>query len=322
MTKVAATFRGLTLRQTARPAADDRREPSTQTSVTTPPGAAPATRTLRLVPCWSSEADEAEAESVEAVPTLVFAFSEGVGAWAERGLPNATIRVVPPTITTDALVDTLRGAVWAERVVCCLQNDADGPAHSRAAIQLFRIARALLLCGKGQEAIEFVTVTEAGVAVQTGEIAAPDPAGALGFIGCLAKELPNWRIKAADIARVDHIGLAQILGLPRDPEGNVVALREGRRLRQRFTDCALAPVHESAFRKGGVYVVIGGAGRLGEVLSAHLVRHYDAKVIWVGRSPLSDAVQTKIDRLARFGPAPEYLRADARDPAGVGGVQI
>jgi polyketide synthase PksM len=68
-----------------------------------------------------------------------------------------------------------------------------------------------------------------------------------------------------------------------------------------------------AFRSGGIYVVIGGAGGIGEVLSEYLIREYQSQVIWIGRRALDIPIQEKLDRLSVFGPAPLYMSADATD---------
>nr|WP_284150854.1 SDR family NAD(P)-dependent oxidoreductase [Bacillus velezensis] len=61
--------------------------------------------------------------------------------------------------------------------------------------------------------------------------------------------------------------------------------------------------------------MIGGAGYLGEAWSEYMIRRYKARIIWIGRSTLNDSIQAKLDRLSAFGPAPEYVSADAADSA-------
>jgi NADP-dependent 3-hydroxy acid dehydrogenase YdfG len=70
----------------------------------------------------------------------------------------------------------------------------------------------------------------------------------------------------------------------------------------------------TGYRTGGTYLVIGGAGGLGQAWTEYLVRTYQAQVIWVGRRPLTPQIAASIQRLAAFGPAPAYLTADACVP--------
>ena len=75
------------------------------------------------------------------------------------------------------------------------------------------------------------------------------------------------------------------------------------------------PMHppDSRYRQGGVYVVIGGAGGIGEVWSEYMMRTYGARLVWIGRRQKDQAIQTKLERLAKLGHAPLYLSADATD---------
>ncbi len=70
---------------------------------------------------------------------------------------------------------------------------------------------------------------------------------------------------------------------------------------------------ELPYRTHGVYVVIGGAGGLGEVFSKALIERYQAQMIWIGRRELDADMQAKLDALSRLGPAPYYISADARN---------
>src|SRR5579872_2331647 len=67
----------------------------------------------------------------------------------------------------------------------------------------------------------------------------------------------------------------------------------------------------TVYRRNGVYVVIGGAGGLGEVWSRFMIEHYQANVVWIGRRKSDTAIEEKIQSLARLGPAPLYISADA-----------
>jgi NAD(P)-dependent dehydrogenase (short-subunit alcohol dehydrogenase family) len=77
--------------------------------------------------------------------------------------------------------------------------------------------------------------------------------------------------------------------------------------------CELAAPPEAPYRQGGVYVVIGGAGGIGEVFSEHLIRNHGARLVWLGRSAMNAAIEAKIARLAKLGPAPMYIACDAAD---------
>jgi len=322
--RAGARFRGLTLRQpspgdpTGTPRAP---APSALSNYARTDGeSAPALMTL--VPHWTSASATSRSEPVGVGTTMVFARSDRAVGWCRSDLSAAGTVIISAGTTTAAIADALREIRAIDRIVYCLLDDGDGDgngsrlAEGRAAIDLFRMAKALLLCGHETAALELVVVTQNGVAVRSGDSAIADQAAVHGVVGCLAKELPNWRVKVADIISGDAVRLADVLRLPPDPDGNVLAFRDGQWLRQGFVDCPMDEAGDSGFRRGGVYVVLGGAGALGEVLSEHLIRHYAAQVVWVGRRALDSEIQHKIDRLGRFGPVPQYICADARDRAG------
>src|SRR5205807_4761835 len=66
-----------------------------------------------------------------------------------------------------------------------------------------------------------------------------------------------------------------------------------------------------AYGERGVYVVMGGAGGLGELWTRYMVEHHQANVVWIGRRNHDAIIQEKIDGLARLGRAPMYVAADA-----------
>jgi thioester reductase-like protein len=115
----------------------------------------------------------------------------------------------------------------------------------------------------------------------------------------------------------------------------VVALRNGRRWVHGFDPVRLParPEGATAFRQGGVYLLTGGLGHIGSILSEHLARHFQARLVLVGRSglperetwdgwltshPESDAVSKRIRRvrqLEELGAEVLVAGADVADPA-------
>ncbi|HEY8360090.1 MAG TPA: beta-ketoacyl synthase N-terminal-like domain-containing protein, partial [Ramlibacter sp.] len=58
-----------------------------------------------------------------------------------------------------------------------------------------------------------------------------------------------------------------------------------------------------------------GAGGLGRAWTRHVVTHCQAQVIWIGRRAPDADIAAGIEEIARLGPAPFYVQADAADPA-------
>ena len=80
----------------------------------------------------------------------------------------------------------------------------------------------------------------------------------------------------------------------------------------------MQPSEGAGFREGGVYVIIGGSGIIGTILTRYLIRTYQAKVIWIGRRPGTDpALQENIDACRALGEPPTYIQADVTDARAV-----
>jgi polyketide synthase PksM len=191
-------------------------------------------------------------------------------------------------------------------------------AQAAGVIELYRLIKALLSQGYGVRSLGFSVVTWQTQAVHPDERIDPTHASVHGLIGSLAKEYETWKIRLVDLpienteAETQSL-LGKVLSLPADPQGNAWAYRNGEWYRQQLL---LREVHVSpvdSYRQDGVYVVIGGAGGLGEVFSEHLIKHHQAQMVWIGRREVNTEIQAKIDRLAMFGPAPWYICADATD---------
>ncbi|OMG74766.1 amino acid adenylation domain-containing protein [Burkholderia ubonensis] len=187
----------------------------------------------------------------------------------------------------------------------------DGVLHG------FRLVKALLAAGYGTKPLEWSVLTTRTQAVADGDTLAPAHAGVHGLIGVLAKEYPNWKVRLVDLPVDAGWPFDAVLGLPADPDGNSWAWRAGQWYRQHLLPVEVAelPQPQRAHRRGGVYVVIGGAGGIGEAWSEQMVRAHGAQIVWIGRRPLDAAIQARIDRMARVGPAPHYVAADASERA-------
>jgi acyl transferase domain-containing protein/acyl carrier protein/aryl carrier-like protein len=185
-------------------------------------------------------------------------------------------------------------------------------------IGLYRLIKALLSLGYGAQPLGLSVVTYQTHPIRRGERSDATHGSVHGLIGSVAKEYGQWQVRLVDVpleseGAAPQLRLEEVLRLPADPQGNAWAYRAGEWYRQQLILCELKQSPLSRYRQGGVYVVIGGAGGIGEVFSEYLIRTYQAQMIWIGRRQLDTAIQAKIDRLSRLGVAPTYLCADATD---------
>ncbi|PRR99354.1 non-ribosomal peptide synthetase [Bacillus atrophaeus] len=184
-------------------------------------------------------------------------------------------------------------------------------AQNQGVIKIYRVIKAMLALGCGDRDIKWTVVTENTQFVDQHDIVDPVHAGIHGLIGSMAKEYTNWQTTLIDLGAPDDWSAPEIWSLPDDRDGNTWACRNKIWHKQR-----LVPVHktqsfQSKYKHGGVYVVIGGAGGIGEAWSEYIIKTYQAHVVWIGRRKKDEAIQAKLDKLADLGPAPFYIEADA-----------
>lgn len=175
----------------------------------------------------------------------------------------------------------------------------------------FRCIKALLQHGYGKSEMNLTLCTEQTLSVAPEEKSSPAYGGWYGLIGTLAKEYPAWKVRIADIEEGMDWPFADILALPFESTHLPWAYRRGVWYRQSLLSVQPMSPASSVYKKGGVYVVIGGAGGLGYVWSEYMVQTYQARIIWIGRRELDASIQKLIDKLEIVGPAPVYMQADA-----------
>jgi polyketide synthase PksM len=193
--------------------------------------------------------------------------------------------------------------------------------QERGVLPVFRLIKALLSGGYGGHDLDWTLVTTLAQAVHGRDPVNPAHAALHGLAGSMAKEYPHWRIRLIDLEdRGDWDGagnsapiIAQMLRLPPDAAGNAWAHRGGEWFRQELLPVHNLAVDAQVYRRNGVYVVIGGAGGLGTIWSRFMIEAYGAHIIWIGRRAEDADIRAKLNDLARLGPRPIYITADATD---------
>ncbi|APH36336.1 SDR family NAD(P)-dependent oxidoreductase [Bacillus velezensis] len=191
-------------------------------------------------------------------------------------------------------------------------DTAEGQEHG--VMQLFRLVKALLLLNFDTEQLSLTICTFQAQPIHEHDEVNPSHASIHGLAGSLAKEYTNWSIRLLDLeSQRGNRHLPDVFSLPSDPEGNPWVFRAGQWHRQQLAVCQPHADEPSLYRHGGVYVIIGGAGGIGEVWTEYMIQTYQAKIIWIGRRKKDTQIERKLKRLAALGPAPQYFSADAAD---------
>ncbi|MCU7925176.1 MAG: SDR family NAD(P)-dependent oxidoreductase [Candidatus Thiodiazotropha sp. (ex Dulcina madagascariensis)] len=277
---------------------------------------------VMLTPVWDTVPITRDSVSPPAVDVMVMIAGgqEQQGA-VQRHYPNAVFLDINAADTMDVIAKKLDSLGVIDHILWVAPDSAVMPVAEEAVIEVqnrgvlpcFRIIKALLALGYEARALDWTVITIQAQAVQKNDEVNPAHASVHGLMGSMAKEYPNWRIRLIDLAAADEWPWETIFALPPDRQGNAWGYR-GREWFQQ----TLLPSHpyedeEIPYRQGGVYLVIGGAGGIGEAWSELMIKRYRAQIVWIGRREKDADIQGKLDRLAGFGPTPEYITADATD---------
>ncbi|MCR8987466.1 SDR family NAD(P)-dependent oxidoreductase [Brevibacillus laterosporus] len=194
-----------------------------------------------------------------------------------------------------------------------LTDDSIIEGQEKGVIYLFTIIKSLLALGYDSRQIGWTVITQKAQPLHKYDEVNPTHASIHGLMGTLAKEYSHWKIRVIDLDSLAIWPMQELFTLPSDADGNPYVYREQQWHQQELVPVRYNQQEETLYKTGGVYVVIGGAGGIGEVWSEYVIRMYEAKVIWIGRREKDANIQAKIDRLASIGPTPSYIVADATD---------
>ena len=236
--------------------------------------------------------------------------------------PHAQHLNIPPKTTREIIGEQLRAVgnvdhiIWLapEEQPASLTADALIEGQQHGVMQCFHLIKALLALGYGSRILGWTVITTQVQAIHPNETVNPTHASVHGLVGSMAKEYAKWRIRLVDLEAGREPHISEVFSLPPDRRAHAWISRNGGWYQhQLIRTQSAAPVQKSLFRSGGVYVIIGGAGEVGQLFSEYLVRAYRAQIVWIGRREKDAAVQAKLDRLAALGAAGQYISADAAD---------
>ena len=194
-------------------------------------------------------------------------------------------------------------------------NESILVAQQQGVLACFRLIKALLQLGYGSQMLHWTLITRQARTLHASEQQQPTHAGLPGLFGSLAKEYPHWKIQLVDLLAETQLPVAEMLRLPADPQGLGWLYRDGSWYRHALVPLAISSYETGkTYRRGGVYVIIGGGGGLGEIWSEYVIRRYQAQVIWIGRRSKADKdIMARLEKLTVPGPKPHYIVADATD---------
>lgn len=158
-----------------------------------------------------------------------------------------------------------------------------------------------------------------------GDLLYPERAMMLGFCRVLPQEHPNFRTCAIDLeleeSPLNEREIGKLVGdLLGNVDNSVLGYRRGYRWQETLERIEL-PSPRTAFRKGGVYLITGGLGRIGLELAKFLAETAQARVVLTTRrtwplnvsDPDSTRVNELLAKIAKVGGEAMILTADSRE---------
>ncbi|MGG0754206.1 SDR family NAD(P)-dependent oxidoreductase [Brevibacillus laterosporus] len=243
--------------------------------------------------------------------------------WSEirKQYPHARVLPIHSGNTVEEIIRELRQHAPIDHIFwmapeehnSSITDDAIIEGQEAGVIYLFKIIKSLLALGYDSRPIGWTVITIQAQPIHKYDEVNPTHASIHGLMGTLAKEYSHWKIRVIDLESAATWPMPELFTLPSHVEGNAYVYREQQWHHQELVPVRYNKQDETLYKNGGVYVVIGGAGGIGEVWSEYVIRMYEAKVIWIGRREKDAKIQAKIDRLASIGPTPSYIVADATD---------
>jgi acyl transferase domain-containing protein/acyl carrier protein len=197
-----------------------------------------------------------------------------------------------------------------------LWSAGEAPGLERGFLSVLRLGEAL---GRQVRTPTRLTVVSRGLHDVLGdEAGTPLEATLLGPCLVLPQEYPLLECRNVDLGTGPADGLlAEILA---SGGGPVVALRGRYRWLPGFEAVAAEAGGAPRLRSHGVYVVTGGLGRVAHALCLPLARDYRARLVLVGRTPLSEATAEQVAgvrALETLGSEVLTVAADVSQPAEV-----
>ncbi|WP_096716360.1 SDR family NAD(P)-dependent oxidoreductase [Paraburkholderia acidicola] len=276
-----------------------------------------------LAPVWTAQLAE-PAPALPAPGRLLLVGGEAAQreTW-QHACPQLITLNPDPATTVDELRHHLSGIgvidelVWIAPAQSSMNpgDEALLEAQAGGALALFRLIKALLAEGYASRRLAWTVITRATQQVHPMDEVAPAHATVHGLAGALAKEYPHWPLRLLDLDAQGEDPTPALCRAVPPGVGDSRAWRRGEWYARELLALTEPTRGErpAPYREAGVYVVIGGAGGLGEVWTRHVIEHYRAQVVWIGRRAPDASLQARLTALSSHGPAPVYLQADAGD---------
>jgi acyl transferase domain-containing protein/NADPH:quinone reductase-like Zn-dependent oxidoreductase/NAD(P)-dependent dehydrogenase (short-subunit alcohol dehydrogenase family)/SAM-dependent methyltransferase len=181
---------------------------------------------------------------------------------------------------------------------------------------LLALVRRLEQLGYAEKPLQWILFTNRAYALHEEDQTDPYASVIVGLATSLAQEHMHWQVNLRDRHNISPSS-GSVEGslfpfLLADQNGdrqslNVVLERNGNAYVRKLERLDLPRPVRSRLRNKGIYVLAGGAGHVGGLLTRYLVQTYQAEVIWLGRREQDEWIDKKIEAIGALGPRPRYM---------------
>jgi acyl transferase domain-containing protein/NADPH:quinone reductase-like Zn-dependent oxidoreductase/SAM-dependent methyltransferase/NADP-dependent 3-hydroxy acid dehydrogenase YdfG len=191
---------------------------------------------------------------------------------------------------------------------------------------LLTLVRRLEQLGYAEKPLQWILLTNRAYALHPEDQIDPYASVIVGLATSLAQEHIHWQVNLCDRHNInispssgnreDFLFPPLLVNGNGDRQSlNVVVERNGNAYVRKLEGLDLPRPTRSRLRNKGIYVLAGGAGHVGGLLTQYLVQTYQAEVIWLGRREQDESINKKIEAIATFGPRPQYITLKNWDEA-------
>ncbi|MCW5314096.1 SDR family NAD(P)-dependent oxidoreductase [Nostoc sp. KVJ3] len=275
--------------------------------------------------------------------TLVFLDSEGLGAYlcqmlSENNLPYITVSpgkdflkinrscytITPQkaqdyqflieSLATDNIIIGQILHIWTydKYIGEVKSKDALEEAQQQGIYSLLFLAQALAKVQGFDHSVNLLFISSHIQSIASTDPIAYEKSAVLGLLKTIPQELPWLNCRHIDLlfTQVETNGSYILQELKISSKEREIAYRNGQRLVPRLEKVDLAREAKSSisFKLGGMYLISGGLGGVGIEIARYLLKHYQARLLLVGRTPLPDK-STWNDHLEQGNAIEQRLKA-------------
>ncbi|MBN3894355.1 MAG: SDR family NAD(P)-dependent oxidoreductase [Nostoc sp. NOS(2021)] len=178
--------------------------------------------------------------------------------------------------------------------------DALEQAQENGILSLLFLVQALAKVQGFDHSVQLSFISSHIQSISSSDPIAYEKSAVLGLIKTIPQELPWLNCCHIDLpfTEVETNGAYILQEMQVSSKEREVAYRNGQRLLPRLekVDWTNQPKSPVSFKRGGTYLISGGLGGIGIEIARYLLKHYQARLLLVGKTPLPDKSTWKVNQ--------------------------